>query len=1143
MDPGGRILSGLNNASTEVFNVNNAGDVAATSFRSLGGIDVSLRTDCAANQIMKWTGSVWQCDNDATTGGAGAGDITAVNTAAGTGLQGGVTSGDANLTLLTTCTTGQLLKWNGSAWICDNDFGGLGDITSIITGASSGLLGGVASGDASLTVDFTGSGGDNGTATSVARGDHLHDGRYLQLTGGILSGALSGTTAAFSDFAGGSVLQVSHLGSGSAVAAFNSSTSGFPAIVGTSQAGSNGGVGMRGVNLETVNPGTGVHGLATASPSGTGVLAEGGLFGLDARTSNAGGAAGIFRNSSVTGSILSGRDGSDNEIFNVTAQGQVAATGYFNLAGINISLRSDCASGQIMKWNGTAWACDTDFGGTGDITGVTTAGSSGLLGGVASGDANLSVNFVAAGGDNGIATTVARGDHLHDTRYLMLTGGTLSGALTGTVGTFTSRLIARGTLENAPLGIATPAAGFNSASEIFQYSVFDSTVPATARQQEFRWLAEPQGNNTTTPTGRVKLQWGNGVAAATDTGLSIANTGIITFAAGQTFPGGTGDITDVLTGVGSGLQGGVSSGSANLSLLTTCLSGQILKFIAAAWTCASDDIGAIGTGDITEVLTPAGSGLIGGQTSGSVSLNVNFLAAGGDNGVAATVARGDHLHNAVYLPLTGGTLTGGLTGNSANFSGSLIVDSSTLFVDAATNRVGIGTATPLFPLTVNTVNGFTGAKLGPGSSLYAIANNPILGFNTYYTDTFRYGAAGGAAAIGYNFPVANAIVFGTAPVGVADAVASVTPRMVVLDTGNVGIGTTAPATLLEVAGTVTATSFSGSGAALTGVNASDANLLDGLDSTAFARLTLANSFTQNQTAPRFISTVATGTAPFGVTSATVVTNLNADFLDGLNSTQLARTDIGNTFGGNQNFNANSLFVGSSNQVGIGTGTPTSGFGGTTLHLLGAGNTNVTLEQSGPAAKWNIFLSGADGDLILRNVSDRVSFGTDGRVGIGAPVVVNPTAMLDVRPNVTTTTGVVVRGLASHTANLQEWQNSGGTAVASVSPTGDIKLGSAGALFAPGGEENFRVVAGIVTGAGAVAQGTGFTASRSSVGVYLITFNAAFLDTPIIMITPEGSTARSATILGTSTSANTVRIFDAAGLAIDAQFRFLAFGLR
>ena len=52
------------------------------------------------------------------------------------------------------------------------------------------------------------------------------------------------------------------------------------------------------------------------------------------------------------------------------------------------------------------------------------------------------------------------------------------------------------------------------------------------------------------------------------------------------------------------------------------------------------------------------------------------------------------------LPLSGGTLTGGLTGTSATFSGDLTVDTNTLYVDSTNNSVGIGTTSPSAPLTV-----------------------------------------------------------------------------------------------------------------------------------------------------------------------------------------------------------------------------------------------------------------------------------------------------------------------------------------------------------------------------------------------------------------------------------------------------------
>jgi hypothetical protein len=87
------------------------------------------------------TASIWTDAMDVTTvAGVGKGDITAVNTPAGGGLQGGVTSGDASLSLLS-CGLDQVLKSDGSTWSCaadsDTDTGvnavvGGGGVTGVI---------------------------------------------------------------------------------------------------------------------------------------------------------------------------------------------------------------------------------------------------------------------------------------------------------------------------------------------------------------------------------------------------------------------------------------------------------------------------------------------------------------------------------------------------------------------------------------------------------------------------------------------------------------------------------------------------------------------------------------------------------------------------------------------------------------------------------------------------------------------------------------------------------------------------------------------------------------------------------------------------------------------------------------------------
>ena len=194
------------------------------------------------------------------------------------------------------------------------------------------------------------------------------------------------------------------------------------------------------------------------------------------------------------------------------------------------------------------------------------------------------------------------------------------------------------------------------------------------------------------------------------------------------FAGGDGTITGVTTASGSGLTGGGTSGTLDLSLTEACTSKQVLQWSGSAWTCSN-----AGTGTITGVT--AGTGLTGGGTSGNVTLNLNTS----------------------QVPL--------LTSSNA-FS--------------ATNSfeaLGIGTGSPSHLLEVDSNTSIAEIAMVSGGTDAAISlknTNTGGGGREYWIDSGSGSAGVGAGNL--------AIWDNTAAAA----------RLVVGPTGNVGIGTQAP---------------------------------------------------------------------------------------------------------------------------------------------------------------------------------------------------------------------------------------------------------------------------------------------------------------------------------------------------------------
>lgn len=103
----------------------------------------------------------------------------------------------------------------------------------------------------------------------------------------------------------------------------------------------------------------------------------------------------------------------------------------------------------------------------------------------------------------------------------------------------------------------------------------------------------------------------------------------------------------------------------------------------------------------------------------------------------------------------------------------------------------------------------------------------------------------------------------------------------------------------------------------------------------------------------------------------------------------------------------------------------------------------------------------------------------------------------------------------------------GAFTATVSVAGGVEL--------PGG----GAVTGIVSGAGAIISGSGFSVLRTGTGRYLITFGAAFVQVPIFLATVNSAGGFMVSAVSVSTTQVDLSIVRDDGVLADQTFSFLA----
>jgi hypothetical protein len=250
---------------------------------------------------------------------------------------------------------------------------------------------------------------------------------------------------------------------------------------------------------------------------------------------------------------------------------------------------------------------------------------------------------------------------------------------------------------------ATSASGQNSFSMNFAASAFNSSTHLPV-SQNFHWQAEPVGSNTSSPSGKLNLLFASGTGTPAETGLSVSNKGLFTFAQGQAYSGNGA----ALTNVNAAQLGGVAAtGYAKLAAANLFTQPQTIKTGATGNLLSVQGTGA-GAGSLTvdKFGNITNSGVIvagndintsgfmfsnGLDSTGPATLH-NGLAVAGNSSFSGAITGTTMFNGPVGIGKTPGhpfevedtstNTTVVVTGNTGSAGGVMVVDNKNTASDA-----------------------------------------------------------------------------------------------------------------------------------------------------------------------------------------------------------------------------------------------------------------------------------------------------------------------------------------------------------------------------------------------------------------------------------------------------------------------------